>query len=159
MTPEQYQQTQRAKVASLKKAKSRPVLERIYAARQTMSETTAYAIARRHKQAVATVSKLRHGKPADYVPVEIRRKIHLDFMRHDDAANDYKSLDQVAIEFEVARSTVRKWVADFGLSETTQKRKPKAASKPVELLWPGTPVGRFAVMRLSRNPDCRACYY
>ena len=111
------------------------------------------AIAARHHQTVGMISDMRNGYEPVKMPDKIRRRIRMDFMRHDDAAKRYMSLDAIAGHLDVGRSTVRKWAREFGFSNEGQEQKrPPRPTKPVTLRWPGTPVGRFMVMSLTANP-------
>jgi hypothetical protein len=47
----------------------------------------------------------------------------------------------------------RKWAREFGFASDGQEQKrPPRPAKPVTLRWPGTPMGKFAVMRLTSSP-------
>lgn len=141
------------------KQKAKPALELAYGARHIMSKYTTRAIARRHGQTTDMVSQMRKGRDPDHIPTKIKTKIRMDFMRYDDAAKDYRTLDQIALDLGVSRTKVRHWAKEFGLSRDMKKpeRQP-VKRRPVELLWPGTPMGRFAVMKLSSNP-AQSMYY
>ena len=160
MTPEQYQREQSRNHAALTKAKGRRLLEQSYEARAIMANYTNKAIAERHRQTAGMVSDMRNGYEPPKMPEKIRRRIRMDFMRHDDAAKRYMSLDAIADHLEVGRSTVRKWAREFGLaSEGQEQKRPPRPAKPVALRWPGTPMGKFAVMKLSRQPSEVRTYY
>lgn len=160
MTPEQYQREQARYQAALTKAKGRRLLEQSYKARAIMAKHTNKAIAERYHQTVGMISDMRNGYDPAKMPASIKRKIRMDFMRHDDAARDYMSLDAIADHLEVGRSTVCKWARELGLANEGQEQKrPPRPAKPVELRWPGTPIGRFMAMRLSRNPAEVRTYY
>jgi len=160
MNPEQYQREQARNQAALTKAKGRRLLEQSYEARAIMAKYTNKAIAERHHQTAGMVSDMRNGYEPVKMPALTCRRIRMDFMRHDDAARDYMSLDAIADHLEVGRSTVRKWAREFGLANEGQEQKrPPRPAKPVALRWPGTPIGRFAVMKLSRDPSDVRTYY
>src|SRR5690554_2929596 len=114
MNPEQYQREQARSHAALAKAKGRRLLEQSYKARTIMAKYTNKAIAERHHQTAGMVSDMRNGYEPPKMPEKIRRRIRMDFMRHDDAARDYMSLDAIADHLNVARSTVRKWPGSSG---------------------------------------------
>ena len=160
MTPEQYQREQAQNQAALTKAKGRKLLQASYKARAIMAKYTNKAIAERHHQTAGMVSDMRNGYEPIKMPASVKRSIRMDFMRHDDAARDYMSLDAIADHLNVARSTVRKWAREFGLANEGQEQKrPPRPAKPVELRWPGTPMGKFVVMKLSRSPSEVRTYY
>src|SRR5690554_2467732 len=160
MTPEQYQREQARSHAAVTKAKGRRLLEQSYEARAIMAKYTNKAIAERHHQTAGMISDIRNGYKPPKMPAKVKRSIRMDFMRHDDAARDYMSLDAIADHLNVARSTVRKWAREFGLANEGQEQKrPPRPAKPATLRWPGTPVGRFALMKLSRNPSGVRTYY
>lgn len=142
------------------KQRAYTILKKSYAARAEMTKYTNKAIAKRYGQPIGMVSDMRNGHDPVKMPDSIKRKIRLDIMRHGEAAKDYISLDAMAEQLEVSRSSIRKWAREFGFANEgqEQKRKPRPA-KPVELLWLGTPVGRFMMMRLSQNPSGQAYYY
>src|SRR5690554_1994559 len=142
------------------KQKAKPLLIASYKARAIMANYTNRAIAERHHQTAGMVSDMRNGYEPPKMPEKTRRRIRMDFMRHDDAARDYMSLDAIADHLNVARSTVRKWAREFGLANEGQEQKrPPRPAKPVELRWPGTPMGKFVVMKLSRSPSEVRTYY
>jgi len=160
VTPEQYQREQAQNQAALTKAKGRRLLEQSYKARAIMAKYTNKAIAERHHQTAGMVSDMRNGYEPIKMPASVKRSIRMDFMRHDDAARDYMSLDAIADHLNVARSTVRKWAREFGLANEGQEQKrPPRPAKPATLRWPGTPMGKFAVMKLSRSPSEVRTYY
>ena len=160
MTPEQYAKQQRKNHREATRARAGKLLEKAYKAREVMALHTNKAIAERYNQSVGMISDMRNGHEPVKMPALIRRKIRTDLMRHDEAAKDYLSLDEIALHLEVSRSLVRKWTKEFGLAEIREEKasRPKTA-KPVAFRWPGTPIGRFAVMRLSRNPSEVRTYY
>lgn len=142
------------------KQRAYTTLKKSYAARAEMAKYTNRAIAKRYGQTIGMVSDMRSGHDPVKMPDSIKRKIRLDLMRHGEAAKYYISLDAMAEQLEVSRSTIRKWAREFGFANEgqEQKRKPRPA-KPVELLWPGTPMGKFAVMKLSLSPSGMRTYY
>jgi hypothetical protein len=160
MTQGQYQREQAQNQAALTKAKGRRLLEQSYEARAIMAKYTNRAIAERHRQTAGMVSDMRNGYDPVKMPALTCRRIRMDLMRHDDAAKRYMSLDAIADHLNVGRSTVRKWAREFGFANEGQDQKrPPRPAKPVALRWPGTPMGKFAVMRLSRNPADVRTYY
>lgn len=164
MTPEQYKQEQDGRLSAVEyqetKQRARTLIKRARDARDEVSEYTNKAIARRYNQTVGMVSAMRNGHEPVKMPALVQRKIRLDLMRYDELRQEYQSLNQIADALGVGRSVIRRWSREFGLANEgqEQKRKPRPA-KPVELLWPGTPVGRFMVMRLTANSGSVHTYY
>ena len=136
------------------------ILKESYEAHAIMAKYTNKAIADRHRQTAGMIGDMRNGYEPVKMPARIKRSIRMDLMRHDDAAKRYMSLDAIADHLGVDRSTVRKWAREFGLANEGQEQKrPPRPAKPVTLRWPGTPVGRFMVMRLTAGPADVRTYY
>ena len=129
-----------------------------YEAKWIMAKYTNTAMSKRHGVSFDVIAKMRAGYEPKNMSEEKRRKIRMDFMRYDDAKKDYLPMDTIAERYGISRNGARNIAYRLGLSKPKKKpaRKPK---KDVGMVWPGTAMGRFAVMRLSQNPSGQAYYY
>src|SRR5690606_27442779 len=118
--------TMQAKINA--KAKAEKMLRRAYDCRHKLKDYTSEAISERHGVSTHTVGNMRNGRDPKYVPNDVKRAIRLDFMRYQELAEGYFSLDQIALEVGVSRSLVRKWAKELGL---TMAMPHKAQVKPV----------------------------
>lgn len=146
-------------ISDKQKQKAAKLLEDSYGRRQMMPEFSSEALSRKYGIGVSSVRRFAAGEtPKTGLSSQKVRRLRIDIARRQELISGYKSLDQIAEDVGVSRTLVRKWARDFGLAETGKRKKP-APAKPVKLDWVGTPMGRFAVMRLSRSPASRVCYY
>jgi hypothetical protein len=87
---------------------------------------------------------------------EQRDGIRVDIIRRNELYADYRSLDDIALQVGLARTTVRNWAKEFGIAED-KRRDVQVKIKPSEPAL--TPVVNFLTMPTVVSQPAQGWYY